>query len=201
MHRFNANDYASFIEKYSITMIPLVPPIALKIFAPSILHRHSFSSLRRIVCAGARLDAETHMMMVRRLHKGVSFSQNWGLSEVPWITAFKCDEIDEPGSVGRLLPGIEAKLVVKPKGRRSKLTYGRIVDSNGVEKRNYEEAGEILVKSPGMMLGYAGKSTDTATAKLRDWYATGDIGYCKDGKWYIVDRAKASIKVQHSRYC
>ena len=29
-----------------------------------------------------------------------------------------------------------------------------------------------------------------------EWFRTGDIGYCEDGKWYIVDRAKDMIKVR-----
>lgn len=109
MQKFDTNDYASFIDKYDITMVPIVPPIALKVFALSILNCHDLSSLRQIVCAGARLDIETQAMIARRLHPEVNFSQLWGLSELGWVTAFKCDETDWSGSVGRLLPNVEAK--------------------------------------------------------------------------------------------
>lgn len=113
MHRFDAEDYAAFIEKYSITTIPLVPPIALKIFGPSILDRHDLSTLREVLCAGAPLDVETQAMMVGRLHAQVRFCQLWGMSELGWITAFKRGENDSTGSVGRLLPNVEAKQVTR----------------------------------------------------------------------------------------
>lgn len=60
--------------------------------------------------------------------------------------------------------------------------------------QNHTQEGEIHVKSPGMMLGYAGDPAETAAAETGDWFRTGDIGYCKDGKWYIIDRAKVRMR-------
>lgn len=41
-------------------------------------------------------------------------------------------------------------------------------------------------------------SNEVATREnmSNSWFRTGDIGYCSDGKWYIVDRAKDIIKVR-----
>ncbi|KAL9112716.1 MAG: hypothetical protein Q9227_003019 [Pyrenula ochraceoflavens] len=72
----------------------------------------------------------------------------------------------------------------------------RIVDCDGIEIQNQSQQGEIIVKSPGTMLCYGGNTPETAAAKAGEWFRTGDIGYCKDDKWYIVDRAKDMIKVR-----
>lgn len=53
-----------------------------------------------------------------------------------------------------------------------------------------KRAGEVLIKTPGMMLGYANDLAAMTAFKEGDWFRTGDIGYCCDDKWYIIDRAK-----------
>lgn len=44
------------------------------------------------------------------------------------------------------------------------------------------------------MLGYL---QDSGLSCLKDeWLRTGDIGYCEQGRWFIVDRVKDLIKVR-----
>lgn len=192
MRKFDAEEYARFIELYSITMVPLVPTIALKIAEMS--ERYNFSSLRYIVCAGARLDTSTQAKIAFRLQPKASFTQLWGLSELGWVTAFKHGEIALPGSVGRLLPDIEAKWVkLQKQYLRVVSNLDRIIDSHGVEMQDQEQAGDIFIRTPGMMLGYADGSATMTTSKAGDWFETGDIGYCREDKWHIIDRAKVRI--------
>ena len=40
------------------------------------------------------------------------------------------------------------------------------------------------------MRGYLDNSVANKISLVDGWLRTGDIGYCKDGKWYITDRAK-----------
>lgn len=90
-------------------MIPLVPTIALKIVATLASNHYDLSSLHYIICAGARLNASTQAMIASQLQPKASFTQVWGLSELGWVTAFKHSEIGLSGSVGQLLPDVEAK--------------------------------------------------------------------------------------------
>jgi hypothetical protein len=47
------------------------------------------------------------------------------------------------------------------------------------------------------MKGYLGNPTATAEAFTDDgWVRTGDVGYLRDGKWYVIDRTKDLIKVR-----
>lgn len=59
-------------------------------------------------------------------------------------------------------------------------------------------SGEILVRSPSMLLGYLDNPVETAKAISKEgWFRTGDIGtYDNNGDFYITDRAKDLIKVQ-----
>ena len=51
--------------------------------------------------------------------------------------------------------------------------------------------GELYVKGPCMMLGYLGNQKASEAAFDADgWLRTGDIAYCNQGKWYVVDRKK-----------
>jgi long-chain acyl-CoA synthetase len=64
---------------------------------------------------------------------------------------------------------------------------------DGTEIRIAEQ-GEILVRSPGVMLGYWNSPENTADAIDTDgWLHTGDIGEIRDGRIYIRGRLKEII--------
>jgi long-chain acyl-CoA synthetase len=53
------------------------------------------------------------------------------------------------------------------------------------------EAGEIMLRSPSVFVGYVGSEAATAEAIDPDgWLHTGDAGYLDDGHLVVIDRAK-----------
>ncbi|MCL4184404.1 MAG: AMP-binding protein, partial [Burkholderiaceae bacterium] len=78
---------------------------------------------------------------------------------------------------------------VQPNGQVKPDTVGPAVD--GVELR-ITDAGEILIRSPGLLREYYKNPEATAEVKDADgWYHTGDAGYFDpDGHLKIIDRAK-----------
>jgi hypothetical protein len=75
--------------------------------------------------------------------------------------------------------------------------HRRLVDKD--DKIITEEGinGEIHIHCPQPMLGYLNNPSATADAFSADgWVRTGDVGYIRDGKWYVVDRTKDLIKVR-----
>lgn len=62
-------------------------------------------------------------------------------------------------------------------------------DYNDVEPG---QEGEMLVRSPLVTQGYFNNPQATKDSFHGDWFCTGDIGVMRDGKFYIVDRKKAS---------
>ena len=84
------------------------------------------------------------------------------------------------GSVGRVLNGVEV----------------RLVDEEGGEAL-VGDAGEIWVKGPNVFAGYLDDPEATERVLTPDgWLRTGDIAVCDDdGRLYLVDRAKDLIIV------
>ncbi len=78
---------------------------------------------------------------------------------------------------------------VQPNGQVKADTVGPPV--KGVEIK-VTDAGEILIRSPGLFQSYYKNPEATAEAKTNDgWFQTGDAGYFdQDGHLKIIDRAK-----------
>ena len=67
---------------------------------------------------------------------------------------------------------------------------GRIIKKDGVQ-------GELHIKPPHPMKGYLNNASGTSEAFSADgWVRSGDVGYVKHGKWYVIDRTKDLIKVR-----
>ncbi len=99
---------------------------------------------------------------------GIDVCELWGMSETTGGATLNPPGKAKVGTVGPVLPGVEIRLA---------------------------EDGEILVKSPGNMLGYRKEPEKTAeTIDPQGWLHTGDIGTIDaDGYLTIVDRKKEII--------
>lgn len=181
MRRFEQQRYLSMVHEYEITETPLVPVILNALMKREAPTRELLASLRLVWCAGSPLDERAQDAFFRLLAPAARVVQVWGMTESGWITTFLWPDTDHTGSVGKLLPGMEAKLVAQ---------NGSIVDRD-------EEQAEIYVRGPLVMQGYLGKPEDSrAMIDAEGWLRTGDIGYRDGGKYYIVDRLKEMIKVR-----
>ncbi|MEM7400682.1 MAG: fatty acid--CoA ligase family protein [Pseudomonadota bacterium] len=96
-----------------------------------------------------------------------NFTQNiqagYGTTETGAISFTDPDDIDDQNSVGRALPGIEARIV----------TTDRSDQVNG-------ENGEIAIRCEGMFREYLGNAELTSSRLENEWFYTGDIGYLDD---------------------
>jgi long-chain acyl-CoA synthetase len=107
----------------------------------------------------------------------------YGLTEGSAIAALEHIELDpsgkvkRPKSIGKVLPGIEM----------------RIVKDDGSDAAP-GEVGEICMRGLNVMLGYYKMPEHTAAALAGGWLHTGDLGrFDSDGYAYIVDRKKDVI--------
>lgn len=90
------------------------------------------------------------------------------------------------GSIGILLPNLEARLVAS--------------DENNITDAAPGEHGELWVRGPTVMKGYLNNPAATVSSITADgWFKTGDI-VTKDEEGYyeIVDRKKELIKYKVS---
>jgi long-chain acyl-CoA synthetase len=84
------------------------------------------------------------------------------------------------GSIGIPFPDVDVKIVGLEDGHD--LPAG--------------ELGEIVLKSPTVMLGYCGNPEETQRTLMDGWLHTGDIGRMdEDGYFFITDRKKELIIV------
>jgi acyl-CoA synthetase (AMP-forming)/AMP-acid ligase II len=114
MRRFDLQLFLRTVEKYGANEMPVVPPIVLAIVkSPYSRTRPFLKSVRSCSCGAAPLDKGLQARLSEMFEEAVTCNQVWGMTETSCIaTMFPFDEKDDTGSVGRLLPNLEAKYVV-----------------------------------------------------------------------------------------
>lgn len=98
------------------------------------------------------------------------------------------DDIDF-GSCGSLLPSVEA----------------RIVSFEGNDVTGYDQPGELLIRSPSVVLGYLNNDAANKETFVDGWMHTGDEAVVRKSPngnehVWIVDRIKELIKVKVGTY-
>ncbi|KAI1611662.1 4-coumarate-CoA ligase, variant [Exophiala viscosa] len=188
--KFETQTYLKAIAKYRINTLYLVPPIILMMAKnEELLNKFDLASVREIYSGAAPLAREILQELTRR-YPAWKIRQAYGLTECsPLVTATISEDV-WPGSSGSLIPGCAIKLV----------------NDDGNEVTGYDEAGEVLVRSPAVVLGYLKneKATNETFIDLPDgrFLRTGDKGEIRispesgvEHLW-IVDRIKELIKVK-----
>jgi long-chain acyl-CoA synthetase len=173
------------IEKEKGTVVSEVPAIyALAIEkAEKEGVKNDISSVRFFGSAGAPLPIES----IRRFKElyGADIIGFYGTSETPTIfTLQPIDGTGKIGSVGKIQPGLELK----------------IIDENG-EELPADQAGEIVLR--GCLMDSYYKNPEATTEVIKNgWYYTGDIGKIdEDGYVFILGRKKDMIIVSgHNVY-
>ncbi len=137
---------------------------------------YDFYSLRYVFAGAERVKDETRRLWSERF--GLRILEGYGATECAPVLAVNTPMHFKPGSVGRLLPGINA----------------RIEPVSGLEEPG---AGRLFVRGPNVMRGYLKADRPAVLQPLEDgWYDTGDI--CSlDEKGFVTisGRAKRFAKI------
>jgi acyl-CoA synthetase (AMP-forming)/AMP-acid ligase II len=177
---FDVAGFLAAVQDYRITQTVVVPPIVSALARHPAVGQYDLSSLEWLGCGAAPLDGATQQACEDRI--GCPVGQGYGMTEaVSAMAIWPAGGAVVPGSSGRLLPGVRA----------------RIVDPGTGADLSPEEPGELLVHTPSVMSGYLGNPDATAaTVDADGWLHTGDIArFGADGELFIVDRVKELIKV------
>lgn len=102
------SQFINAVERFGITEVLLVPPM-INTFVTSTNPKTFLKHIRFVWCGGAPLDAVVVKKMYRLLAPDACIAQVYGMTEAGWISTLKWPERDESGSVGTLLPNVEAK--------------------------------------------------------------------------------------------
>jgi long-chain acyl-CoA synthetase len=121
-----------------------------------------FRRARWAVSGGAPLGAETFRFF---RSFGINLKQVYGATEASALVSFQRDGEADPNTVGTPVSGLEYRI---------------------------DEQGELLIRGPGVFIGYYKQDEATQAAKTQDgWLRTGDAAVVDPrGHLAIIDRAK-----------
>jgi long-chain acyl-CoA synthetase len=145
--------------------------LADRLVLASLRRRLTGGRLRFFISGGAALAREIEEFFWAI---GVPILNGWGMTETSSPACSNTLHQHRFLTVGKPLPGVELKIAGD---------------------------GEIIVKSPGNMLGYHNKPEATAEILKDGWIYTGDIGEIDaDGFLKITDRKKSLFKTAGGKY-
>ncbi|KAJ7456076.1 hypothetical protein FB451DRAFT_1342218 [Mycena latifolia] len=168
MSKFDFVQFLEYNRSLEITNFLSVPPIYL-LCTKSLLVKDHFRSLKSAL-------GDCKSKLAKKL--GVFLAQTWGLSETTGsVSGGEVNVEDLTGSVGPLLANVEL----------------RIIDEDGNDC-SPGTPGEVLVKGPIVTKGYYNNPVADAESFKDGYFCTGDIGFFKKNRLFIVDRKKELIK-------
>lgn len=143
------------------------------------IHEVLGGNLRIIVSAAAPIDAKIGKWVE---DLGIVFLQGYGLTETAPIAALTPEFQPKVGSAGKAIFQAELK----------------------IDSPNEQGEGEVLIKSPTLMLGYyedeEATNHEIEVVNGERWFHSGDIGYLdNDGFLYITGRSKNVIVTQNGK--
>lgn len=168
--RFSAEKWYEILQKYKVSVF-YTAPTAIRMLMKAgsdIAKKYNLSNIRHLASVGEALNPEAIRWSVKIF--GWPFHETWWQTETGaiMICNLPCDDVVY-GSMGKALPGIEAK----------------IVDDEG-HPIDDEVEGNLALELgwPSMMVAAWGKKN--LTKRDNDL----DIGYIANGMYYTGDRAK-----------
>lgn len=180
--RFRFETFLDTLAEHRVTHALIAPPIAVALLKHPSAGPAAFPTVRQFLSSAAPLKSEVAAEVQRRT--GVPVVQAYGMTEMsPGITVPPDGETPPPGSVGRLLPMTELRVV--------SVTDGRLLPAG--------EEGELWVRGPQLMKGYApgagGPQEQSRAVDAEGWLRTGDVGLIDADGWIqLRDRVKDLIK-------
>ncbi|HEV7212060.1 MAG TPA: class I adenylate-forming enzyme family protein [Blastococcus sp.] len=176
--RFDPVKYVEDAVRHRVTSIGGAPPVFVALLQVPGIEGADLSSVRGIASGAAPLPVPL-IERLKALLPGATIGEGYGLTEVTMQAtgnpAFQSGT-RKPGTVG--VPVFDTEISIRPLGGGDPLPVG--------------ERGEVCIRGPQVMRGYAHRPEATAEAIDADgWFHSGDVGILdEDGYLSIVDRTK-----------
>ena len=178
VQRFDPTTMLDTISERGVTIVPGAPPLWTSFVQLEGLPADCFAGVRLALTGAAKMPEEAQRQLSQRF--GIDLREGYGLTEASPVVTSSVGMPAKVGSVGRVLDGIEV----------------RLVDESGADALE-GDPGEIWVRGPNVFLGYLDDPEATERVLSPDgWLRTGDIAVTDaEGYLYLVDRAKDLIIV------
>ena len=167
------------IERHRVTSFFAPPTVWISLLRSPLFDSTDLSSLQKGYYGASIMPVEMMREMAERMPK-VRLWNLYGQTEIaPLATMLgPDDQLRRPGSCGRAVLNVET----------------RVVDDQ-MHDVAPGEIGEIVHRSPHLMLGYFHDDERTKAAFEGDWFHSGDLATIDaDGYIYVVDRKKDMVK-------
>ena len=176
--RFDARRMLEILERERVTMWSAVPTMVTRVLDALDAEpgRFDVTSLRTLVMGGSPVP---HGLRARaaaafpNTARGLGVS--YGMTEVAGViaTAAGPEVLARPGTAGRLLPTVEAR-----------------IDDPGPDG-----VGELVVRSPGVMRGYWGIDNDPVLG-ADGWLRTGDLARLDGDGWLTITGRSKDVVIR-----
>ena len=179
----DASTIGDMIQKYRATMIISTPSFCLGYTRKC--RAEQLATLRYAVVGAEKLREPIARAFKEKY--GLDLMEGYGCTEMAPVVSVNAPDDPaaglkgwKPGTVGRPLPGVAAKVVDRETGQ---------LVQPGAE-------GLLLVKGPNLMLGYLNAPETTREVLRGGWYVTGDIATMdEDGFIRLTDRLSRFSKI------
>lgn len=174
--RFNPTAAITAIREHQLSLIFAVPSMYGAMLHLKSASAEDFKHAYAVISGGEPLPQVLREKFQQRF--GVPLLEGYGLTETCGPITVNVPQAQRPGSVGRPIPGAEARIVDE---QANPLPVG--------------QSGEVWLKGPMIMKGYYHLPKETADVITADGcFKTGDLGCLDaDGYLYITGRKKEMI--------
>lgn len=178
VERFDPLNALETFAKHNVTVVPGAPQVWSALADLSGLAANSFDGIRIALTGAAKMPESVTNLFQQKFNLNVY--EGYGLTEASPVVSMSVGHEFKIGSVGRVLPGVEV----------------RLVDENGEDSLS-GDAGELWVRGDNVFLGYLDDPQATSRVLTPEgWLRTGDVAVIDDqGYAFLVDRIKDLIIV------
>ena len=172
MDRFTMEGIFATIQREKVTYITAVPRLFMGMLFHEKLKEADLGSLRFGITGGSPMQPELFAELEK--HLGIRVLEGYGLTETsPCCIFTDPNQTQKPGSIGTVLPGVEAKVVDDA--------------GSGVAAG---VTGELLVRGAVVMQGYYNDPEATADVIRAGWLYTGDLAYMDEEGYVFLTGVK-----------
>jgi long-chain acyl-CoA synthetase len=166
----------STIEKEKVTYIAAVPRLFLGMIMHNDAEKYDVSSLDFCITGGSTMPPEFIPVFEQKFN--VILREGYGLTEAsPVCSVGRREMVHKPGSIGTVIPGVEAKVV---DDQDKELSRGEI--------------GELLIRGKNVMKGYYKDDEATTRVIKNGWLHTSDLAKIdEEGYIFLMGLKKRMI--------
>jgi len=191
MSQFDAKTWLRLVDQEQVTHAMVVPTMMKQLLDEPAFKQAKLTSLQNLAYGGSAMPLPVIREAIAAFPKNVGFVNAYGQTETTSSLSVlgpddhrlegTATEVEQKlrrlNSIGKPLPDVEIKV--------------RGEDGEDVP---LGEVGEICIRTPRLMKGYAGRKDDAALGD--GWRATGDLGWIDDGGYVFFAGRKDDMIIR-----